>query len=129
MRCTAVHSQGLAPRQRDCVPASVLTEIEGCDGRRVNRRYRGGRPGAGRIAAMAVPRGVGTGPQSRHGVHGRSDRVRRPLVVDPPAGEVRPRLGRTPLDRKVNLTHPPDGVKELRVAQADPAAWGGEADG
>jgi hypothetical protein len=65
VRCTAVHSQGHAPASVT-VPASVLTDIEGLRRTAGQRSYRGGRPGAGRIGAMAVspPR---RGPDHRAG--------------------------------------------------------------
>jgi hypothetical protein len=55
VRCTAVHSQGLAPASVIVSRPACSPTLKGCDGRQVNGRYRGGRPGAGRIGAMAVP--------------------------------------------------------------------------
>jgi hypothetical protein len=51
----AVHSQGLAPGSVTVSRPACSPTLKGCDGRPVNGRYRGGRPGAGRIGAMAVP--------------------------------------------------------------------------
>src|SRR4249919_3708547 len=64
-------------------------------------------------------------PERRYGVDGGGHGIGRLLVVDPPADEVRPCIGRVALDREVNLAHPGYRVEELLVAQADSAAWVG----
>jgi hypothetical protein len=66
VRCTAVHSQGLAPASVTVSRPACSPTLKGCNGRPVNGRYRGGRPGAGRIGGMAVsPRR--RGPDQRAG--------------------------------------------------------------
>src|SRR6266542_3370577 len=78
-------------------------------------------PVAGASSVSAAPAQaayLGGRPRGGH-------RVGSLLVVDPPADEIGPRVGRVALDREVDLSHPGDRVEELLVAQAYPAVWVG----
>src|SRR6185436_18980006 len=90
------------------------------------RRPGGAAPGAVRAASWRAERWdrlhlvtARPGPQGRDGTHGVGHRVRRPLVVDPPAQEVGPGIGWVALDREVHLAQVSDALEELVVGQAD----------
>jgi hypothetical protein len=80
---------------------------------------------AGQVAGGRVrwpDRRGGADPTTRrYSVDGGGHGVGGPLVVDPPADEVRPCVGRLTLDREVHLAHPGDRREELLIAQADAA--------
>src|SRR5579875_2097366 len=78
--------------------------------RRAARRDRGHR---------VVP---GARPQGRRRVHGLGDPVGRALVVDPPAHELGPGVGRIAGDREAYLAQPVHRVEELLIGQGDPRA-------
>src|ERR1700722_20731985 len=67
---------------------------------------------------LAVP--TRAGPEGGDGVDGRGDLVGRALVVDPPADEVGPGVGRLAGDLEAALVHPADRLEELLVGERDP---------
>src|SRR5882757_2224951 len=73
--------------------------------------------GYGRDRAAARSR-----PQRRDGAYLGGNRIGSLLVIDPPANEIRPCLGRITLDREFDLAHSGDRVQVLLIAQADPPA-------
>src|SRR5487761_1716005 len=59
-------------------------------------------------------------PHGRYRVYRRRDVVGGPLVIDPPADEFRPGVGRSAGDPEAGLAHPLYGVKELLEGQRYP---------
>src|SRR5207253_2259311 len=79
------------------------------------RRGLPGRPSRRRAdgcdSSNAVP--SRTRPHCRNGIDSGGYRIGSLFVVDPPAHEVWPGVGRVALDREVDLPHPGDRVEEL----------------